>query len=101
MQMVGFKPVRKADQERSGPSMGGAHLVNLRDKPDTFTDQGWISSSIYSPIFGHFIGLGYIKGGHSRKGETVRAVDLVRGQDIEVEIVSPHMYDPEGECLRV
>jgi len=101
MQMVGFKPVNKADQLRSGPSMGGAHLVNLRDKPTTFTDQGWISSSIYSPIFGHFIGLGYIKGGHSRKGETVRAVDLVRGQDIEVEIVSPHMYDPEGECLRV
>ena len=101
MQMVGFKPVNKGALLDAGHSMAGAHLVNLRDKPDTFTDQGWISSSIYSPIFGHYIGLGYIKGGHSRKGETVRAVDLVRGQDIEVEICSPHFYDPEGECLRV
>jgi len=101
MQMVGFKPVNKSALLDAGHSMAGAHLVNLRDKPDTFTDQGWISSSIYSPIFGHYIGLGYIKGGHSRKGETVRAVDLVRGQDIEVEICSPHFYDPQGECLRV
>ena len=42
-----------------------------------------------------------VKNGLKRKGEFVRAVDLVRGSDIEVEICSPHFYDPEGERLRV
>ncbi|WP_416688147.1 sarcosine oxidase subunit alpha family protein [Candidatus Pseudothioglobus sp. Uisw_041] len=96
MQMVGFKPVNTQDLLQAG-----SHLLNLRDKPSTETDQGWISSCIYSPILGHYIGIGFIKSGHSRKGEFVRAVDLVRGNDIEVEICSPHFVDPEGERLRV
>jgi glycine cleavage system aminomethyltransferase T len=96
MQMVGFKPVNAQDLLQAG-----SHLLNLRDKPSTETDQGWISSCIYSPILGHYIGIGFIKSGHSRKGEFVRAVDLVRGNDIEVEICSPHFVDPEGERLRV
>ncbi|MBT6633733.1 MAG: sarcosine oxidase subunit alpha family protein [Gammaproteobacteria bacterium] len=96
MQMVGFKPVNIQDLLQAG-----SHLLNLRDKPSTETDQGWISSCIYSPILGHYIGIGFIKSGHSRKGEFVRAVDLVRGNDIEVEICSPHFVDPEGERLRV
>ena len=45
--------------------------------------------------------IGFIKSGHSRKGENVRAVDLVRDNDVEVEICSPHFVDPEGERLRV
>ena len=79
----------------------GAHLVNIGDEPITYNDQGWISSCIYSPIMEHYIGLGFIKNGQNRKGETVRAVDLLRGNDVEVEIVSPHFVDPEGERLRV
>ena len=101
MQMVGFKPVNKDDLVEKGHSMAGAHLLNLRDEPTTENDQGWISSCIYSPILGHYIGIGFIKSGHSRKGENVRAVDLVRDNDVEVEICSPHFVDPEGERLRV
>jgi sarcosine oxidase subunit alpha len=101
MQMVGFKPVNKADLVDKGHSMAGSHLLDLRDKPTTENDQGWISSSIYSPMLGCYIGLGFIKDGLNRKGEFVRAVDLVRGSDIEVEICSPHFYDPEGGRLRV
>ena len=96
MQMVGFKPVNPNDLLQAG-----SHLLGLRDKPSTETDQGWISSCIYSPILGHYIGIGFIKSGHSRKGENVRAVDLVRDNDVEVEICSPHFVDPEGERLRV
>jgi len=96
MQMVGFKPVNTDDLLQAG-----SHLVGLNDEPTTFTDQGWISSCIYSPIMGHYIGLGFIKNGRNRKGETVRAVDLLRGNDVNVEIVSPHFVDPEGERLRV
>jgi sarcosine oxidase subunit alpha len=101
MQLVGFKPVNKNDLVDKGHSLAGAHLLGLRDKPSTVNDQGWISSSVFSPMMGCYIGLGFVKNGLSRKGEFVRAVDLVRGSDIEVEICSPHFYDPEGERLRV
>ena len=101
MQMVGFKPVNKADLVDKGNSMAGSHLLDLREKPTTENYQGWISSSIYSPMLGCYIGLGFIKKGLNRKGEFVRAVDLVRGSDIEVEICSPHFHDPEGGRLRV
>jgi len=96
LQMVGFKPVNPNDL-----LLAGSHLLGLRDKATTENDQGWISSCIYSPILGHYLGIGFIKGGHNRKGESVRAVDLVRGNDVEVEICSPHFVDPEGERLRV
>ena len=101
LQMVGFKPVNKNDLIDKGYSLAGAHLLGLRDDATTENDQGWISSSVYSPMLGCYIGLGFIKGGQNRKGECVRAVDLVRGSDVEVEICSPHFFDPEGERLRV
>jgi sarcosine oxidase subunit alpha len=101
MQMVGFKPVNKNALVDKGHSMAGAHLLGLREEATTHNDQGWISSSIYSPMLGCYIGLGFIKDGLNRKGEFVRAVDLVRNSDIEVEICSPHFYDPEGGRLRV
>ncbi|HIE77553.1 MAG TPA: sarcosine oxidase subunit alpha family protein [Candidatus Thioglobus sp.] len=96
MQMVGFKPVNEQDLIQAG-----SHLVNLENEPTTENDQGWISSCIYSPILEHYIGLGFIKSGQNRKGDIVRAVNLLKGSDVKVEIVSPHFVDPEGERLRV
>jgi sarcosine oxidase subunit alpha len=64
------------------------------------TDEGWMSSVAFSPTLGHSIGLGFIKRGHERLGEVVRAVDPLRGRETRVEIVSPHFVDPEGERLR-
>ncbi len=75
--------------------------MNLENEPTTENDQGWISSCIYSPILEHYIGLGFIKSGQNRKGDIVRAVNLLKGSDVKVEIVSPHFVDPEGERLRV
>ena len=43
---------------------------------------------------------GFIKNGSNRIGEIVTAVDLLRNKQIDVEIVSPHFVDPEGEKLR-
>ena len=59
-----------------------------------------MTSVAYSPMLGTSIGLGFIRRGHARIGETVRAWDALRGADIPVEIVSPHFYDPEGGLLR-
>ncbi len=93
--LVGFRPVDRATELKAG-----AHFV-VKGKPvTTENDQGWMTSVAWSPTLGHSIGLGFIQRGHDRMGETVIAADPLRGNDIEVEIVSPHFVDPEGERLR-
>jgi sarcosine oxidase subunit alpha len=52
-------------------------------------------------MLGHSIALAMLSGGPARIGETVRALDPVRGGDVEVEVCDPVFYDPEGERLRV
>ncbi|MCP4430637.1 MAG: sarcosine oxidase subunit alpha family protein [Gammaproteobacteria bacterium] len=62
--------------------------------------EGWISAVTHSPALGHWIGLGFISSGHEAwEGKTVIAADPVRKGNIEVEIISPHMYDPSGERM--
>ena len=59
--------------------------------------EGWITGVTYSPAFGHWIGIGFITGGYQAwEGQTVVVADPVRRENVDVEIVSPHMYDPEG-----
>jgi sarcosine oxidase subunit alpha len=61
---------------------------------------GWISGVTHSPELGHWIGLGFIAGGlEAWQGKSVVAADPVRKSDVAVEIVSPHMVDPDGERL--
>lgn len=94
--LVGFRPV-----DRSVLLTGGAHFVKPGKAATTANDEGWMSSVAYSPELGHSIGLGFIDNGAERMGEIVQAVDLVRGKTCDVEIISPHFVDPEGERLRV
>jgi sarcosine oxidase subunit alpha len=67
---------------------------------DMDDDQGWMSSVAHSPTLGHAIGLGFLKRGQARMGETLRAVSPIHDTETEVEVVSPHFVDPEGERLR-
>ena len=95
IRLVGVKTVELSDSLASG-----AHFVAKGEKPTTENDQGWIASVCYSPHFEQHIGLGFLERGHERHGEIIRAWDGVRGTDILVEIVSAHMYDPEGGLQR-
>ena len=95
IKLVGFKPV-----DSSKSLTAGAHFVTKGKEPTMAHDQGYMTSVAYSPILGHSIGIGLLRRGDERKGERLRAVDLVRGKDIEVEVVSAHFVDPEGERLR-
>ena len=62
--------------------------------------EGWVTGVTQSPANGHWIGIGFISGGHEAwAGKTAIAADPLRQDDVEVEIVSPHMYDPEGERM--
>lgn len=95
IKLVGFRPVNRADK-----LVAGSHFITRGDKASMDNDQGWMTSVAYSPSLGHSIGLGFIKRGDQRQGEIVRAVNPLMGSEIEVEIVSAHFIDPEGERLR-
>ncbi|MGB3313516.1 MAG: glycine cleavage T C-terminal barrel domain-containing protein, partial [Albidovulum sp.] len=88
--LVGIFP-----KDRSQSFNGGA-LLCASGKVTGF-GEGWITAVTHSPALGHWIGLGYIAGGHDAwAGKAVTAADPVRKGNVEVEIVSPHMFDPEG-----
>ena len=91
--LVGIKP-----KDRSQTFNAGAILCN-QDKVSGL-GEGWITAVTHSPALGHWIGLGFISSGHEAwEGQVVIAADPVRKGNIEVEIVSPHMYDPSGERM--
>jgi len=58
-----------------------------------------MTSGAFSPTLGHWIGLGLLRRGRERIGERVRAVDLLRGSDVLVEICDRVFLDPSGERL--
>ena len=93
--LVGVKPVDKA-----GVLSAGSHFLEIGAAPVAANDGGWLTSMVYSPHVGSQIALGYLKGGDAKRGSRMRAVNFMTGQDTEVEIVSPHFVDPEGERLR-
>lgn len=94
-QLVGLKPIGAVQK-----LFGGSHIVNPGDDPTRVNDQGYVTSVCHSPTLGHMIGLGFVKGGHSRIGEQVRAVDLLRDFDTLCEICALPFIDPDGEKLR-
>jgi len=93
--LVGLKPVQAGDRLRAG-----AHFMARGVSPAPETDQGYMTSTAFSPTLGHWIGLGLLARGAQRIGELVRAYDPVRSGDIEVEVVSPVFVDPEGVRVR-
>ncbi|MGR3623388.1 sarcosine oxidase subunit alpha family protein [Pseudophaeobacter sp.] len=95
LRLVGFKPVTDTD-----PVLAGAHLMNASGAVNARTDQGYVTSACYSPILGSAIGIGFLKDGANRMGERLRAVSPLEGSEIQVEVVSAHFVDPEGERLR-
>ncbi|SEM22108.1 sarcosine oxidase subunit alpha [Roseovarius tolerans] len=95
VKLVGFRPV-----DRATGLIAGSHFIGQGDAATMENDQGWMSSVAYSPSLGHSIGLGFLKRGDARMGEILRAVSPVHGREMEVEVVSAHFIDPDGERLR-
>jgi sarcosine oxidase subunit alpha len=93
--LVGVRPV-----DPQGKLTAGSHFLEIGAAAVAANDLGWLTSKAYSPHIGSDIALGYLKAGDRKIGQRLRAVNLLTGQDTEVEIVSPHFFDPEGERLR-
>jgi sarcosine oxidase subunit alpha len=95
LRLVGVKPVNPQD-----PLKAGSHFIARGRDPVAANDDGWLTSVVHSPHLGPAIALGYLRNGAARLGERLRAVNLLTKTEVEVEIVSPHFIDPEGERLR-
>lgn len=95
VRLVGFKPV-----DRKAALTAGSHLVAIGQEAITQNDQGYLTSSAYSPTLCHTIALGFLRCGKERIGETFEAVDPLNNVRTPVEVCSPHFVDPEGERLR-
>ena len=95
LRLVGFKPV-----DRTQSLTAGAHFLEKGAVADMAHDQGWMTSVAWSPELGHSVGIGFLKRGAERYGETIRAYSPVRDQDILVEVCSAHHIDPGGERQR-
>jgi len=89
-QLVGIFP-----KDRKQTFKGGALL--FRYGRISGFGEGWITGVTHSPALGHWIGIGFISGGYKAwEGKRIVATDPLRNKDVEVEIVSPHMFDPDG-----
>ena len=93
--LVGVKPVNTQQALTAG-----SHFLELGAAPVVANDGGWLTSMVYSPHIGSHIALGYLKAGDQKIGKRMRAVNFLNKTDVEIEIVSPHFFDSEGERLR-
>ena len=94
-QLVGLKPVGEVKQV-----IAGAHLFAPGAEAVRENDQGYITSVAYSPTLGHMLGMGFLKNGSQRLGETVKMVDHLRGVEAICEVTGPVVFDPEGGRVR-
>jgi len=95
LRLVGVRPVDPGQAQTAG-----AHFLATGAPATATHDDGWLTSVVFSPHVGSAIALGYLKNGTARMGERLRVVNLLANTDVEVEIVSPHFIDPQGERLR-
>jgi methylglutamate dehydrogenase subunit C len=93
--LAGFKPIDRKQRLRAG-----AHFLGVGQSAEFENDEGYMTSTAYSPNLGHWIGLGLVKRGAERVGERVRAYDPIRNGDTEVEICNPIFFDEQGARLR-
>lgn len=93
--LVGIKPLGRNERLRSG-----AHFLPKGVTASAANDEGYVTSVAYSPTLGHWIGLGFLRRGPHRLGESIRVYDPLHGSDVPAEVCPPTFVDPTGERLR-
>jgi sarcosine oxidase subunit alpha len=93
--LIGIKPA-----DKSARLYAGAHFLTLGAEVSLQNDQGYVTSVAFSPMLGHWIGLGLLVHGQERLGERIRAHSPIRGGDVDVEVVPSVFFDPQGVRLQ-
>jgi len=91
--LVGFFPIDQNETFNAGTIV--CEKNNIKGQ-----GVGRITSVTHSPELGHWIGIGFVKGGLAKwKDITLVGADPVRNKQMEIKVVSPHMIDPEGKRM--
>lgn len=91
-QLVGLRSTRK-----DARLVAGAILV---DPAAPKVNIGDVTSCTPSVLVEGWVGLGLLAGGRSRIGSRLLAVSPLHGESTEVEIITPHWFDPENARVR-
>jgi sarcosine oxidase subunit alpha len=92
--LVGFVPVDGRTRLRAG-----SQIVVDSNVPPPVPMIGRVTSVADSPTLGYPIGLGFLAGGMTRKGEVLHALFPLANQWTDVRVTDPVFYDPKGERL--
>jgi sarcosine oxidase subunit alpha len=79
------------------PFLGGAQVTAT---PQDTRSLGYVTSSVFSPALGEFIGLALVARDHAAPGSEVVARDPLRGGDTALRIVPCTHVDPDGARLK-
>jgi sarcosine oxidase subunit alpha len=92
LQLVGVRPMDHARRLRNG-----SHLLAAGQGSASL---GYVTSSTPSVGLDGWVGLALLAGGRARIGARLLATSIIHAEHTEVEIVSPHMVDPENARVR-
>ncbi|MFB2550219.1 sarcosine oxidase subunit alpha family protein [Ensifer soli] len=92
--LVGVRPLNPKDTFRTG-----AHILKEGAAATLENDQGYVTSSAYSPHAGSTIGLALVKHGPERIGETVVLWNSLRGEIVRGVLCDPVFVDPDHRRL--
>ena len=92
LQLVGVRPVDPAQRLRNG--------LQLVAQQERTTSLGYMTSSSPSTEVAGWVGLALLAGGRRRIGERLIGLSPIHAEAIEIEVVSPHMLDPENLRVR-
>ena len=81
------------------PLGGGAHIVESGTLETLGESIGHVTAFAFSPALGRYVGLALVKGGKARHGSRAYVSDPLRKRFGPVEIVSHHMFDPDGSRM--
>jgi sarcosine oxidase subunit alpha len=92
LQLVGVRPSERAQRLRNG-----SQLV-APEAPDV--SLGYLTSATPSVEFEGWVALALLRNGRQRLGARLLARSPVHGETTEVQILGPHMLDPENSRVR-
>jgi sarcosine oxidase subunit alpha len=92
LQLVGVRPVDRSQRLRNG--------LQLLARESSTTSLGYVTSSTPGVELEGWVGLGLLAAGRQRIGQRLIGASPIHGEAAELEIVSPHMLDPENLRVR-
>jgi sarcosine oxidase subunit alpha len=87
--LVGLTPLAPHE-----PLRAGSHVLRNGDAATLENDQGYVTSSCFSPHMGSFIALALIESGAERIGEELLVWNGLEGEFTAARIVAPFFVDP-------